>query len=133
MDITSADAERRPRHLEPNPEVEAQMIAFHGDPSSQVSDMSDQPTSLSTTQDLQTHTYLSLMDVIDKLYSEQLARFGSENSADVFLAIHMSAFDAVIGSMCSHLHLPVQVAAKIAVAYWNRIENEVNRQIGKHA
>lgn len=81
-----------------------------------------------TTDQLESHTYRAMVQTIGCFQSEQLARFGHEKRADVFLAIHQGAFNAVVASMCRSVGLPVQTAAQIAVTQFESLGLEIQKQ-----
>lgn len=86
---------------------------------------------IKTVEELEAHTFRSVVDVIQRFYDQQLQRFGHDARSDVFLAIHMGAFNAIVGSMCKEVLLPPDVSAKIVTNHWNLIEDEILGYEGK--
>jgi hypothetical protein len=94
--------------------------------------MSDQHpiNDVKTPEDLERHTYKVMLATIEKFHIEQCLRLTDHTQTDVFLAIHQGAFNAIVGSMCKSVGLPVQIAAEIVVIAWRDVETRIHRYKG---
>lgn len=80
---------------------------------------------IKTPDELASHTYRSVIQVLRAFFEQQQNRFPDEQVSEVFIAIHRGAFDAVVASMCAYADLPVDVAARIAVTHFNIIDDTI--------